>query len=474
MGKIVKATDRQGNVQYPITIGEAVVINKDGSQTTLAQELLDIKNNLGVTGVKGSAESAYRTGDVTITAENIGLGNVPNESKATMFTSPAFTGTPTAPTAAAGTNTTQVATTAFVKGAIDALDVTDTAVAGKYVSKVTQTDGKITVTRESLPAQTDYSISVTKKATANSGASASYTIAQTASGTSIDIDIPKDMVVSSGAVETKSAAGAWGAAGTYLVLTLANATSDKVYINVGSLIEYVTSGSATTDKIQIAVNASTHKVTASIKAASIEKGDLTTAVQTSLGLADTALQPKDIENKQGTITASGILKGNGSGTITAATAGTDYLAPVTAVTAATADSAATKSKEIICAVTQGTDGQIAVTKSAYTIEKSVPANAVFTDTKAASSLTCTSANYGGSSATTSVQTALNNLSTAVGTKQAALSFDGTYNASTNKVATESTVASALFFDTKISGATEIAVENDDAIFAAVVAALATA
>ena len=35
--------------------------------------------------------------------------------------SPAFTGTPTAPTATAGTNTTQIATTAFVKSAIDAL-----------------------------------------------------------------------------------------------------------------------------------------------------------------------------------------------------------------------------------------------------------------------------------------------------------------------------------------------------------------
>lgn len=35
------------------------------------------------------------------------------------FASPAFTGTPTAPTAALGTDTTQVATTAFVKTALD-------------------------------------------------------------------------------------------------------------------------------------------------------------------------------------------------------------------------------------------------------------------------------------------------------------------------------------------------------------------
>lgn len=50
-----------------------------------------------------------------VTATDVGLGNVTNESKSTMFTSPALTGTPTAPTAAASTNTTQIATTAFVQ-----------------------------------------------------------------------------------------------------------------------------------------------------------------------------------------------------------------------------------------------------------------------------------------------------------------------------------------------------------------------
>ena len=37
----------------------------------------------------------------------------------TTLDSPAFTGIPTAPTAAVGTNTTQIATTEFVKRAID-------------------------------------------------------------------------------------------------------------------------------------------------------------------------------------------------------------------------------------------------------------------------------------------------------------------------------------------------------------------
>lgn len=52
--------------------------------------------------------------NVTVTKADVGLGNVTNESKATMFTNATLTGTPTAPTAAGGTNTTQIATTAFV------------------------------------------------------------------------------------------------------------------------------------------------------------------------------------------------------------------------------------------------------------------------------------------------------------------------------------------------------------------------
>lgn len=67
----------------------------------------------------GSYDGSTAT-TIKLTASTIGLGSVTNESKATMFTSAALTGTPTAPTAANGTNTTQIATTAFVKNAVDA------------------------------------------------------------------------------------------------------------------------------------------------------------------------------------------------------------------------------------------------------------------------------------------------------------------------------------------------------------------
>jgi hypothetical protein len=54
------------------------------------------------------------TGPVTATQSDINTARAP-------LASPAFTGTPTAPTASSGTNTTQLATTAFVQAALQAL-----------------------------------------------------------------------------------------------------------------------------------------------------------------------------------------------------------------------------------------------------------------------------------------------------------------------------------------------------------------
>jgi hypothetical protein len=55
------------------------------------------------------------------TASDVGLGNVTNESKATMFTNAALTGNPTAPTQTGTDDSTKIATTAFVQGRIDTI-----------------------------------------------------------------------------------------------------------------------------------------------------------------------------------------------------------------------------------------------------------------------------------------------------------------------------------------------------------------
>ena len=138
----------------------------------------------------------------------------------------------------------------------------------------------------------------------------------------VTINIPKDMVVSSGTVVTKDASGAWGAAGTYIELTLANATNDKLYIPVNGLIEYVTSGSTSADMVQVAID-SNHQVTATIKAGSITTTELDSSIVTSLGKADSAVQSVTEGATNGTIAVDGTdvaVHGLGTAAYTASTA----------------------------------------------------------------------------------------------------------------------------------------------------------
>lgn len=96
------------------------------------------------------------------------------------------------------------------------------------------------------------------------------------------INIPKDMVVKSGSVVTNPTGQPKG---TYIKLVLANATNDTLYVDVGGLIEYVTSGSAAGDMVVITIDEQTHKVTASITDGAITKAKLETEVQTALNKA---------------------------------------------------------------------------------------------------------------------------------------------------------------------------------------------
>ena len=139
-----------------------------------------------------------------------------------------------------------------------------------------------------IPAQVDYSVTV--DTSTPTGVAKRYVFSQKGSEV-VTIDIPKDMVVESGEVVENPAGHT---AGTYLVLTLANATSDKVYINVGDLIEYVTGAEASDGIITTAVD-SNHVLTATIGDGKITKAKLADAVQTSLGKADTALQAAALE-----------------------------------------------------------------------------------------------------------------------------------------------------------------------------------
>lgn len=182
--------------------------------------------------------------------------------------------------------------------------------------------------------------------TTTSGYAKSYTFKQ-GTETIGTVDIPKDMVVSSGEVKTYTAqtlptgTGAPTSAGTYLVLTLSNDTNDKVYINVGTLVD-IYKAKANATKIQISIDSTTREISASVVAGSIgatelatnavttvkiadgnvSKAKLAKDVQTSLGKADTAVQSVKTGTANGTVSVDGTdvaVKGLGSAAYTAST-----------------------------------------------------------------------------------------------------------------------------------------------------------
>lgn len=156
--------------------------------------------------------------------------------------------------------------------------------------KTAQSAGEVTVSTE----------------TTTEGMSKSYTFSQNGKQITV-IDIPKDMVVSSGEV-VKDPIGQ--APGTYICLTLANATQDKIYINVAGLVDIYTPAAGATE-VQLALGGtnghefsatlvdggvSTDKIadaavtTGKIADKNVTKAKLEQAVQDSLDKADSAVQ----------------------------------------------------------------------------------------------------------------------------------------------------------------------------------------
>ena len=172
--------------------------------------------------------------------------------------------------------------------------------------------------------------------TTTAGMAKSYTLKQ-GENTIGTIDIPKDMVVRSGEVVVNPEGKTEG---TYIVLTLANATEDKIYVNVGTLVD-IYRAKANATQIQLAIDSSTREISATVVAGSITsteladaavvtakiadgnvtKAKLSTEVQTTLDKADSALQKTDITTgtANGTISVKGEdveVKGLGSAAYT--------------------------------------------------------------------------------------------------------------------------------------------------------------
>lgn len=285
--------------------------------------------------------------------------------------------------------------------------------------------------------------------------SAVYHLTKDGANVGAAINIPKDMVVKSGTVETNPTGKP---AGTYLVLTLANVTEDKIYINVGDLIEYVTAGDSPDGMVIVSVS-DDHKVTATLGDASITEAKLAKAVTNKLAKAVSAVQSVTESTTNGNIsvdstdvpvhglqdaayatvaslntTAQGYatavqtaLEGTAADGSDAATiAGAKKYADEKAGAAKTGAEATAKgyvdaltladeavAKQVVTAVTQ-TNGQIAVTRRALTADD-IPEIGI---------------------------SKVSGLSTALDGKQATLVFESAYDSGTNKAATMQDVNTA--------------------------------
>lgn len=218
----------------------------------------------------------------------------------------------------------------------------------KYDAKGLVTDGKV-LTAAEVPGLSALETKVNKvkvvtKETANAGFLKSYTFTGP-DGTDVDIDIPKDLVVTKGEIVKEGA-------DTFIQLTIANQVA-PVKINVKDLVDVYTA-EANAAKVQLTIS-DTNEIKADIVAKSIVKGDLADAVQESLTKADAAAPQSELDKTNAEIakiktdvaahsvksveatytgdyvTASAITDKDGKATITVAS--TDALA--TAVTQAT-------------------------------------------------------------------------------------------------------------------------------------------
>ncbi len=121
-GKIKLAGDLSGTSLLPTVPGLALKENTANKSTSVQSDGSSDSKYPSVKAVKDYVDQA-----------TLGVALATTVSGKADIASPNFTGVPTAPTASSGTNTTQIATTAFVQGAIASATVNDATASSKGI-----------------------------------------------------------------------------------------------------------------------------------------------------------------------------------------------------------------------------------------------------------------------------------------------------------------------------------------------------
>lgn len=165
------------------------------------------------------------------------------------------------------------------KAELDALEsqIQDLVTVGgepNVIEKISLNGVEQTITDKAVNLEISHPEYTVVKAADSGDYAAVYNLTKDGTVVGASINIPKDLVVKSGSV-----------VGNNIVLVLNDEDATEITIPVDSLIEYVTSGSATGDMVVITVDASTHKVSATITDGTITAAKLTAEVQTALNKA---------------------------------------------------------------------------------------------------------------------------------------------------------------------------------------------
>ena len=436
MGKIYKLSDKNGNVLYPMTVGDAIAV--DGATLT---KKITTEATQTARGMMSAADKKKLDG--------IATGATANKGTVTGVTIKAGTGIAVdnqTQITTSGERTISLAASGVSAGTYKSVTVdtygrvtngsNPTTLGGYGITDAKIVDGTITLGANSITPLTDGSNYVTlngKQALTNKTYNG-YTLAAACAKavdettmSSSSTNLPTSKAVAAyvngalvsvlkyqGTVTKTSGLPATHKVGYVYVVAEAGTYAGKS-CEVGDYIICKTTGTTASDADWDVVNGenqvsdknptlswSSRSTVATVDGTDIHvtmpsnpaanKADKATTLA-GYGITDAKIvngtitlgtatitpltQHQDISGKQDKITIKGILKGTGTD-VSTAVAGTDYLKPVTAVTTPTADTSSVT--QIISGVTQTTLGQITVKKSAFTIAKSVPSNAKFTDT----------------------------------------------------------------------------------------------
>ena len=287
--------------------------------------------------------SATSWGTITITAASVGLGNVTNESKATMFASPTFTGTVAGVTAthvglANVTNeskATMFASPTFTGTVSAFLSSTHTLTASSNLVFTGSTSGTVTFQAGATPQVQTYTLPVAYPVTSG------YALTSTTAGVLTWTSVVGSLAGLTGVTITSPSAGQVLKYNGSLWVNDADATAGGAGVGTVTNVS-ITSANGFTGTVATA--SSTPAITITTSITGVLKGDgtavsaavsgvdyapgtgaLVTGIvksTTTSGALTIAIAGTDYQAPIGTI--SGLVKGNGANALVAAVAGTDY------------------------------------------------------------------------------------------------------------------------------------------------------